>query len=328
MTRKICFIMYCLISVAGSTAYAFELEGTVYSPDGTPLEGASIRLVTSQRAEVGKDYTNSKGVYQIHEVPQGDYSLEVTKSGFSRYSEEITISGFLFSQRIYKDIYMIEYKSGAVLTRADLNEMYLPLDYKIPPKALRHYFKGLKYLENEIPRKAIKFFTKSINDDPTFSRAFMQLGIAHLQLKEFDTAMSNFRIASEKNSKDPLPIMNMGIAYIQMEKFDTAESEFRKALQIDPSLSRCRVLLGQIYYSQQKWDLVINELSQANIKQQKPDSAARILLGNAYLKLNRLAEARDQYRAFLRENPYHENTDEVKSKIRKIEESLIIKDEE
>ncbi len=321
--RRLTIILTLFFLTFSGISLGFELEGTVYSPQGQALTGARIRLLDEHRREIGKDYTDRKGNYRMSNLPAGNYSLEVTKRGLSRHVEQVSINGPSYNERLYKDVYMIEFHSGARLSRADLRSFYLPPDHKIPLKAIKQFNKGMKYLKIERFKKAAKAFKKAIKADPTFSRAYTHLAISYHKLNNDDEAIELLHKAMQTNPKDPLPVLNLAIIYLQQEKREPAHEALRKTLELDPTLSKPHILLADLYYREKKWESVISEFSQALSTGKTMPGKYRLMYANACLKLNRIVEARSQFRAFLRENPYNEKEDEIKRKIQDIDTKLI-----
>jgi hypothetical protein len=76
------FLWILLISnLAGGEPVA--LHGTVTDPTGTPLRGATVTLKSLSDKLVMTVKTGGDGEYEIREVPDGSYEVEVTMSGFT-----------------------------------------------------------------------------------------------------------------------------------------------------------------------------------------------------------------------------------------------------
>ena len=57
--------------------FAFgEIRGSALEPDGTPIQGSTIRLSTSDGDAVNATITNIDGFYQFLSVPTGNYILQ------------------------------------------------------------------------------------------------------------------------------------------------------------------------------------------------------------------------------------------------------------
>jgi tetratricopeptide (TPR) repeat protein len=301
---------------------AYSLEGTVYTPEGEPMRDVLIKLLNSQRHELGRDYSDRKGEYSISGLPRGAFTLEATKFSFTKVVFDITISGPHARSVVYRDINFSYISSGSKLTRAGLTDFYLPTDHTIAPKALNAFNKGITLLEKGKVEKAIKSFRKAIEKDSTFSRAHTYMGIALIKVNRFEEGVAHFNKAAALNSSDPLPLLNHGIHLIQTKDLHAAKNVLEKALELDQGLARTHLVLGETYYRLTEWEKAEYELSQGLILNPQAGGSYRLIIANTYVQLNRLADARDQYAAYLRENPYAENKDKLRAQIRKIEDKL------
>ncbi len=63
------------------------LAGLVADPTGAVIGGATVTLTNSQTASVRTTETNGAGNFTFASIPAGDYSLAVTHSGFTRFTE-------------------------------------------------------------------------------------------------------------------------------------------------------------------------------------------------------------------------------------------------
>jgi len=96
----------------------------------------------------------------------------------------------------------------------------------------------------------------------------------------------------------------------------------KKAVELDPGMARSHLILGEILYRQKKFEDAEFELTQGLFLETRHHPSTRLLLANTYVKLNRLSDARDQYSAYVRENPYANNVDQIREQIRKIDSTL------
>jgi len=67
------------VRTAGGTA---KLYGSVFDPNGTAVNGASVTLTNSETNEGFISYTSGNGLYQIEGVTPGTYRLAVSARGF------------------------------------------------------------------------------------------------------------------------------------------------------------------------------------------------------------------------------------------------------
>ncbi|MED4268284.1 carboxypeptidase regulatory-like domain-containing protein [Priestia megaterium] len=69
-----------------------NVTGTVLSQDGTPVTGATIRLIDQFNSVITTATTNAQGQYTISSVTPGQYSLTISASNFQSQSRGVTIT--------------------------------------------------------------------------------------------------------------------------------------------------------------------------------------------------------------------------------------------
>src|SRR5438067_4286622 len=78
------------LSVSGCLAQQItgSITGTVTDPTGAAVVGAAVKLTNTQTGAVQNATTNGEGDFRFLLLPTGNYSLEVTSSGFKSFRRE------------------------------------------------------------------------------------------------------------------------------------------------------------------------------------------------------------------------------------------------
>jgi tetratricopeptide (TPR) repeat protein len=82
--------------------------------------------------------------------------------------------------------------------------------------------------------KSIKYFSRILSIEPKNYKAYYNLGIAYFNLKKFDTALDNYKIALSINPNYKYCYYNIGLIYEATKNFREAAEAYEKALEIDP----------------------------------------------------------------------------------------------
>ena len=95
--KKILFV-FCLSAFFQTAAFAqqyADISGKVLDTANIPIQGASVYLLTPKAKAVLKTaVTDDKGEYQMHNVPDGKFLLEVSAIGYAKtFSEEFEAKG-------------------------------------------------------------------------------------------------------------------------------------------------------------------------------------------------------------------------------------------
>ncbi len=162
-----------------------------------------------------------------------------------------------------------------------------------PERAINQ--QGVEFNRTGQYAEAIPCFQAAIRENPMHAPSYAILGITHLRLENYDSAMANLRIADGMSPNSP-PILN-GLAefYRQQGNWDMAEKYFLRALTIDENnLETCLGLL-ELYWSSEQTDKHVRLLETVASLPEAP-AAIHKRLGDHYLSIDSIDLAREQYR--------------------------------
>jgi lipopolysaccharide assembly protein B len=167
------------------------------------------------------------------------------------------------------------------------------------------YFKGLNFLLNEQPDKAIEAFIEVVKVDPETIELHFALGSLFRRRGEYDRAIRMHQNLLERPGlgadQKLIALAELGQDYLKAGILDRAEEAFRK-LEKSPQAASARRHLLQIYEQEKDWDRAIEmtklvqpdprdlaqyycELAAAESAESRPDAARRHL--EAALEANR-----------------------------------------
>jgi lipopolysaccharide biosynthesis regulator YciM len=167
------------------------------------------------------------------------------------------------------------------------------------------YFKGLNFLLNEQPDKAIEAFIEVVKVDPETIELHFALGSLFRRRGEYDRAIRMHQNLLERPGlgadQKLTALAELGQDYLKAGILDRAEEAFRK-LEKSPQAAAARRHLLEIYEQEKDWDRAIEmtklvqpdprdlaqyycELAAAESAESRPDAARRHL--EAALEANR-----------------------------------------
>lgn len=126
------------------------------------------------------------------------------------------------------------------------------------------YFKGLNYLLNDRPDKAIEIFVKVLEVDSDTVETHLALGNLFRRRGEVDRAIRIHQNLIARPALDReqrgLALLELGLDYMRSGLFDRAESLFKELLQM--GLHERQVLrhLVDIYQQEQGWDEALDHI--------------------------------------------------------------------
>jgi len=92
---------------------------------------------------------------------------------------------------------------------------------------------------------------------------YYDLGLSALSAKNYSEAIANFFIATQKAPNEPKVWNALGIAYMEVFEYEKAESAFRKALEVDKKFTEARLNLGVMYFRKKDYENALREIRTA-----------------------------------------------------------------
>ena len=89
---------------------------------------------------------------------------------------------------------------------------------------------------------------------------YYDLGMSALSAKNYSEAIANFFIATQKAPNEPKVWNSLGIAYMEVFEYEKAESAFRKALEVDKKFTEARLNLGVMYFRKKDYENALREI--------------------------------------------------------------------
>ena len=118
--------------------------------------------------------------------------------------------------------------------------------------AVRFYRKAVKEMHEKNYHKAIEYFNKVIEIEPTaigdfYKDTFHKRGYAKIQLGDFTGAIEDYDKALKLKPKTASIYYNKGDAQYNLENYREAIQDYDKAIEIKPSLAQAYVNRGIAY---------------------------------------------------------------------------------
>lgn len=154
-----------------------------------------------------------------------------------------------------------------------------------PQTALYPYWLGRIDYDMMQFAAAVSNFTRALQLDPEYMKAYDNLGLCYEALGKYDEAIKTYQEAIRRNnlraSPSPWPPLNLGALLIKLQRLDEAEPLLRESLRYDPLFPQAHYQLGLLLEKQKKDGAAVEELRQAATL--KPDYAdPHYVLGRIY----------------------------------------------
>ena len=153
--------------------------------------------------------------------------------------------------------------------------------------AAHAYARGMQALARKDDRAAFAAFQRAVQQEPIFAEVHYQLGVLYGKQAQWKLAVNSLQTAIKLAPDFVDAHVRLGEAYlIGMARAEAATAPLAHVLQLRPDLSRARRLLGDAYLRQDRIADAIYHL-----KQIEQDTEARYLLGLAYFQKEAFVEA-------------------------------------
>ncbi len=184
----------------------------------------------------------------------------------------------------------------------------LQTDFNLPSA----YFKGLNFLLNEQPDKAIEVFVKVLEVDPETVEMHLTLGNLFRRRGEIEraTRIHQNLIARQNLSKNQRfqALFELAQDYFKAGLLDRAESLFMEISDVSSHATPALKYLSQIYEQEKEWEKAIRVLRRLDDVSEEDFSyiVAQYYceLSDAELRNDNLDQAQDFIRKALAEDPY------------------------
>ncbi len=297
----------------------YEIEGTVYGPDGKAMPNVVITLQNHAGAQVDQDITKSDGRYRFSGVVAGMYYLSVKPA----------------EREVQQQVQKIELiNSGVNISnfskeRYDFSLKRVPGDkavvaatvfaQPIPPDAEKEYQSAVNSIAKGDKDGAINRLKKAIEIFPTYFLAQQQLGLLYIEKEKDQQAIEPLTKAIQVNAKAAESHLGLGMAYLNLDRVNESISELRAALSLDPRLFRAHLYLGMALIANGNLDEAENSLKQAySIGGPAQASAAHLYLASIYSTRKEYQKAISELETYLKEKPKAANAAKIQEAIAKL----------
>ncbi len=144
---------------------------------------------------------------------------------------------------------------------------------------------------------------KALELDPSFMKAYDNLGLCYEALGKHDEAIQSYEEAIRLNRQNrlssPWPPLDLGALLIKLGRFEQAEAYLKESLRYDPRFPQAHYQLGLLLEKQKKDSEAMHELNQA--VDLKPSYAEpHFVLGRIYQRKGDARNAEAEWSTFQR----------------------------
>ncbi|HZQ68129.1 MAG TPA: tetratricopeptide repeat protein [Terriglobales bacterium] len=190
---------------------------------------------------------------------------------------------------------------------------------KYPKKAVKEFDKGLAADRENKPDEAIRHYEKALEIAPDFYPAHNNLGSAYLAKSDFAAAQSQFETAIKLNQSDSEAYLNLANVQLQTRNYEPALKNAEEGLRRNPNSAFGKFVMGSIFERLARFAEAERTLREA-VQIDPTMSRVRLELVNLYLAAKRKPDAIAELRDFIKtfpEDPMAPKAREVLLKLEK-----------
>jgi tetratricopeptide (TPR) repeat protein len=319
--RFITMVFLLMAAPACLAQTIYEVEGTVYGPDGKVVANVTVSLQNHSGVQIDQDITKVDGRYRFGSVFAGTYYLALKPPDRSIQAVvqkiELIDSGVRMSNSS-KERFDFALKSAA-LPLAIPGTVFAQA---VPPQAEKFYQTAMGSVGKNDKESAIKDLKKAIDIFPTYFLALQQIGLLYIEVKKDQEALEPLTKALQVNTKASNAHLGLGMAYVNLGRLEQAVVELNAAIAMDSRLFRAHLFLGMAFITMGQLDEAEKSLKQAYSIGGAKASAAHLYLTSIYNTRKEYQKAIEELEAYLKENPKAPNSPNIQEAISKLKAKL------
>jgi len=273
---------------------------------GEPARNVLVRLERFSGGIVEQMHTDNLGRFRFGGLPRGYYAVIVEAPGFRPARQPADL------QVLFKAFLIFELVSNTAVSHP-----VLVVDARVPETARSEYAKARAALLDKKPNEAIGHLEKAVSIYSQFFEAQLLLGMAFMDLRDWQAAQGALLRALEIKPESPAAMLTLGEVYWQQKRLDDAERTLIDGLKLDDKNWSGYFTLSRLYW--EKGEIMNAAPTIGRTIQLKPDLAeAHLLAGNILIKLAQPQRALVEYEEYLRLAPKGQAAIEVRNLIQKL----------
>lgn len=295
---------------------SFEVSGEVQLSDsGGMVASIPVRLERFSGGLIDQIVTDNRGRFRFPNLQRGYYKVIVNVSGYRPSQQDADLQVLTRVYLVFELTADVSRSSSGLALLTDV------LDARVPAPAREAFANGRAALAKKSYKEAIGYLQQAIAGYTNFFEAQLLLGVAYMDLREWDNAEKSLQRAVEIKPDSGAAMIYLGEVYWRQKRYPDAEQTLRDGLKLDEKSWHGQFTLGRLY-----WDM--GEVAKAGgpigmTLQLKPDLAeAHLLAGNILLRVNQRERALVEYREYLRLAPKGEFVSQAQELVHKLEKSL------
>ena len=223
-----------------------SISGKVLGRDGKPLQGAAVRIENTSVNQIDEVKTNKNGGYNITGLLQGKYKVTLIVDGHAAMVRGETTGDDIYVVTGQEQTVNFDMRKALATPPPDVAPLFAnkgKVDKKASDEMRAAFAAGMAALKAQNYDEAIKQLQLASEKDPSQAAVFGNLGLAFLRSKKYGDAVEPFRKSIALNPADAGAHASLSLALMESGKIDEARQEVDEVAKLDPSKA------GQGYFN-------------------------------------------------------------------------------
>jgi len=282
----------------------YTIQGQVSMPEGMPA-GQSVVTLVSRSGVPRQTFTTEQGRYEFHDIPEGVYVVAAKSLTDAKLASEGVEADTTFTATGDLNVNLTLRKDAAPAgapKRAEAVSV-AEVEQKVPKQARQAFREALKFREGNQNDKALQSLTRAVEAFPDYFQALAERGDLLILSGKLAEAAEDFARALKVNPRYGPALRGAGYCKLEKREFEESAKYLEQATTARPDDANAYLLLGIAYLELNRREQAEGALVKALSFNTERELRALIHLGNLYAREGRYREAADQLRKYLNARP-------------------------
>lgn len=277
------------------------VHGIIVTPQGKPAANVTVEIRDLHGMEMGHGVTNGAGSFEISMTAEaGEYIVLAAKG------EQITDDRIALNQPGVAVTIVLPPASD--VAPEPPQDTVSAAQLSIPVKARKHLqLADAQFVKLHLPEAAMEV-DRALQVDPMCAAAFSIRAFIKLAGKDREGAVEDAKRAILLDPHGADSFVALAMSYNALKEFQKAAEAAQHALNIRSDSWQGRLELAKSFYRQGRFIPALQELDL--IHRDFPD--VHLVRASVLLRLDRSAEAADEFEIFLRQSPADDRSEQIR----------------
>jgi tetratricopeptide (TPR) repeat protein len=280
-------------------------------------EQLRVQLLTTSSATFGEQFTRDLGQVNFQNVPIGNYRIRVTGVDIEDAEVSFTLDAF---EQHHVEFVHVKRKKSAEQTSTEGSVSAATLN--IPDKARKEFDKGISGMNKSDYPEAQKHFSKALEIYPQYSAALNNLGVIAMRSGSPDEGRHFFEESIRVDGSNSSGYLNLARCLILQNKLTEAEPLLQKSVNLSPLDAEPLTLLANEQFVTGKLDLALANAHKVHSLEHQRFALAHLIAARILEQENKLEEAAEEYKLFLKESPDSPKATSVRAALQSLEKRV------